>query len=162
MSWPRPHYRLRQFFAALRPKLQRPELADARNLLGEDLFPLFRSMTLRDQRHSLDVLRYLRGQGCQDRDTLAAALLHDIGKGSNVRMWERMTYVLLNAATPSLLSRVNTGLARLRDHAETGGRMAAAAGAGPELVRLIARHEDCKIPPADRALFLLRMADDAC
>ncbi len=162
MSLPRPHYRLRQFFSALRPRLQRPELTDARNLLGADLFPLFRSMTVRDQRHSLDVLRYLRRQGCQDRDMLAAALLHDIGKGGNIRMWERIAYVLLNAATPSLLGRVNRGLARLRDHAETGGRLAAAAGAGPELVRLIARHEDRKIPQSDRTLFLLRLADDAC
>ncbi|HXG36721.1 MAG TPA: HD domain-containing protein, partial [Dehalococcoidia bacterium] len=91
MSLPRPWYRTRQFLQALRPQLSVQERQEVATFLRNDLFALFQSMTLRDQRHSLDVYNFLRAQGNDDRELLTAALLHDVGKGGRVQLWERVT-----------------------------------------------------------------------
>ena len=161
MSLPRPLYRTRQFLGALRPAVAEAELAETERFLGRQLFALFRSMTLLDQRHSMDVYQLLRDQRSTDRDILSAALLHDVGKG-RIRLWERIAYVLADTVARPLLPRFSGGLARLRDHATLGAERLAAAGASPELVRLVAEHERRRIPSSDLPLHLLRAADDAC
>ncbi|HZP25881.1 MAG TPA: HD domain-containing protein [Dehalococcoidia bacterium] len=161
MSLARPLYRTRQFLGALRPRVSAAELEDAKRFLGPQLFALFSSMMLRDQRHSLDVFRLLDDQGCHDNDVLAAALLHDVGKG-RVRLWERVVYVLAGALARPLQSRLGNGAKRLRDHAAIGAVQVAAAGASPQLVRLVAEHEDRQLSPSDAPLRLLRSADDSC
>lgn len=159
-------YRSRQLLSALRPRLRPDERAEARALLGEALFPLFRSMSPRDQRHCLDVFRALRARGCRDAHLLTAALLHDVGKGRlagpPVRLWHRVAFVLLAALAPRLLDRWRGGgLATLRRHAQRGAELAARAGAPPAVVELIRRHEECG-QGADPRLRLLRAADDSC
>src|SRR6266568_3000152 len=68
---------------------------------------LFKTMSPADQRHSLRVCRGLQAHGCRDRDMLAAALLHDVGKaGGRVPFWTRPVIVLGKKLVPGLLSRV--------------------------------------------------------
>ena len=98
-------YRVWQMWRALFPG--RLDAAD-RAILEQTLPPagraLFAAMAANDQRHSLAVFRALRARGCDDAELLAAALLHDSGKGSGrVRLWMRPTVVLLRACAPGLL-----------------------------------------------------------
>jgi hypothetical protein len=163
----RPLYRTRQFFGSIRPRIDSDERAEAAELLGERLWPLFASMTERDQRHSLDVLRVLKERGCRDQDLLMAALLHDAGKGRlagvRIRLWHRVAYVLIASMAPWSLRRLENGrggLAALHQHAERGAVVAEALGAPPAVVDLVRRHEKRDSP--DERLRLLRAADDAC
>jgi len=145
----RPLYRTRQFIGALKPRIREAELREARSLLGPGLTPLFESMTLRDRRHCLDVYAKLRSSGCDDEDTLTAALLHDSGKGrlsgAGIRLWHRVAYVLLDASVPSLLNRLarsRGGMSVLANHAEVGAGFAESMGASAQVVKLIRDHED--------------------
>ncbi len=166
LSASRPLYRARQFLGALRPQLVEAELDEAAAVLGPQLRLLFESMSPRDQRHCLDVYRVLRSHGCEDPEVLAAALLHDCGKGRmggrRVRLWHRVAYVLLAAGAPGLLERAASrgGLAVLHQHAERGAELAAALGAPAGVVELIREHEDRS--HGDDRLRLLRAADDEC
>src|SRR6266700_7306818 len=68
---------------------------------------LFKTMSPADQRHSLRVCRGLQAHGCRDKDMLAAALLHDVGKaGGRVPFWTRPVIVLGKMCASRLLSRV--------------------------------------------------------
>src|SRR5256885_16489165 len=65
---------------------------------------LFKTMSPADQRHSLRVCRGLQAHGCRDRDLLAAALLHDVGKaGGRVPFWGRPAIVLGKKLAPRVL-----------------------------------------------------------
>ena len=161
----RPLYRTRQFIAALNPRIRETELREVGSLLGPGLTPLFEAMTRRDRRHCLDVYAKLRGSGCDDEDTLTAALLHDRGKsrlsGVGIRLWHRVAYVLLDAAAPLLLSRLTRGrgaIAVLANHAELGAGFADSMGASPKVVKLIREHEDRA--QDGQAHVQLRAADD--
>jgi putative nucleotidyltransferase with HDIG domain len=163
----RPLYRTRQFFGSLRPRFQDNERAEAAALLGNRLWPLFESMSARDQRHSIDTFRLLREQRCVDVELLSAALLHDIGKGrlagARVRLWHRVVYVLLAAGAPPLLRRLTNGrggLANIHHHSERGAVVAEAFCVGPDAVEMIRRHHDEDI--ADERLRMLRVADESC
>src|SRR5437016_11308088 len=68
---------------------------------------LFRTMSPADQRHSLRVCRNLLARGCKDKDMLAAALLHDVGKAQGrVPFWTRPAIVLGKKFAPQLLTRL--------------------------------------------------------
>jgi hypothetical protein len=166
MSWARAAYRSRQFFGALRARVEDDERAEvAAHLTGAER-RLFHSMDLRDQRHALDVFRALKSGGQRDPSLLAAALLHDVGKGP-IKLWQRVAFVLLRGVSPGLLRRLacaddpgwRGGLARILDHAQRGASLAEAAGSKAETVRLIRLHRS----PAgdDVSLALLQAADEA-
>jgi hypothetical protein len=167
MSLARMVYRARQFLGALGAG---PD-STAREVVASHLSPaqqrLFHAMTMRDQRHCLDVYHALCRQGCRDGDLLLAALLHDVGKGP-VRLWHRVAYVLLKAASLRLLDSVarsdergwRGAIASLRDHAAEGAALVEETGAPAAVVELIRRHD--AHDPKDGRLALLRSADEGC
>ena len=102
----------------------------------------------------------------RDDDALCtAALLHDCGKGC-VALWQRVAHVLLGAIAPALRGRIASergaawrrAMWRLMRHADIGARMAEAAGADAEVVRLIGEQE---ASAPDARLALLQAADEA-
>lgn len=166
MFWARAAYRSRQFFGALRACVGEGERAEVEAHLTAAERHLFRSMDLRDQRHAMDVFQTLKSGGQRDTSLLAAALLHDAGKG-RIMLWQRVAFVLLRAVSPGVVRRLaragGTGwrgaLDRMANHAERGAALAEAAGSSAETVRLIRLHRS----PAgnDPALALLQAADEA-
>lgn len=160
-SW----HRVRQFFGALRPRVSAHERAAAYEYLDPPLRAVFESMTLRDQQHGIVVWRRVRAKSpSPDADLFAAALIHDCGKGE-VALWHRVVHVLMGTFTPAIERRIaaETGapwrqaLWRLREHPRLGADMTRAAGASPEMVRLIAE-QDAVSP--DARLAMLQAADD--
>ena len=173
-------YRARQFFAALGvgARLSRKDLAEARLVLGPNLYRVFAAMPLPYKRHGLSVYRKVLSAGGSDKALLQAALLHDSGKydplsGRYVTVLHRVAVVLLEALPPGRpvlewLSRERTarGLTGYllypfylsKHHPRLGAKTARDHGASPELVRLIAEHQhsDAK----DEALRHLQAADD--
>ncbi len=164
-------YRVYQFGRSIAP---RPLDAEDRAILDATLPPaaraLFATMSRNDQRHSLTVYRALRDTGCDDAELLAAALLHDSGKGSGrVRLWVRPPLVLLKAFAPRLLTWMTREplpgcsvpwwrrpLYAAWHHAAIGADLAAAAGLSPRTVELIRTHHDPHGPAA-----ALHVVDDA-
>ena len=154
-------YRCRQVLQALRPRLDPAELAAATASLSVREARLFGAMELRDQRHALEVARRLRLSGCDDPRLIAAALLHDCGKGA-VPVWLRVVKVL----RPSVLQRLaratgrgwRASAYRLQHHGALGAEAARAAGSDPLTVRLIAG----RVREPERPLLQhLLAADDA-
>ncbi|MCH7488918.1 MAG: hypothetical protein IIB23_04740 [Chloroflexi bacterium] len=136
-------YRSRQFFGAVRPRIDAELQTEAFRLLSEPERRLFETMTTRDRQHCLTVYARLRGQG--DHDLLTAALLHDAGKG-RIALWHRVAYVLLEAASPALLRRLakpgdgpgwRQGLDRCHRHPELGAQLAEEAGSSSIAAALI-------------------------
>ena len=160
-------YRARQFRRTLAPGITANDLHEAESALGEDLYALFAAMQPADQRHCIDVYRRLRAEGEDDPDVLAAALIHDAGKGGEsarrIRTWHRVAYVILDTLPPAALDRIargDGGLAHLHRHGEATIRLVRSAGASERLTGLLevmeaGRRDD---PQAARLL----AADDAC
>ena len=145
-------YRVRQFASALVAQW-RPGAIDERpaaEVLSPAELALFRRMSPDERRHSLAVLARVRAAGHGDPALLAAALLHDAGK-TRVRLyvWERPWPVLARAWRPELAARWGCGEPRgwrrpfvvAAQHPAWGAEMAAAAGARPATVALIAAHQ---------------------
>jgi HD domain len=161
----RASHRARQFFGALRPRVAPEQRADAYRYLDGPQRAVFESMMLRDQQHGIDVYRRVAAAAPDDRALLAAALLHDCGKG-RVALWQRVAHVLLGATAPSLRARIASqrGAAwrqafwRLLHHPELGADMVAQTAADPDTIRMI-REQDTAAP--DQRLALLQAADDA-
>ncbi len=119
---------------------------------------LFFTMSRNDQRHSLTVYRALGARGCADGELLAAALLHDSGKGSGrVPFLVRPLVVLLRAFAPKLLdwfARSPRPWFRRPfyyawRHADIGADLAARAGLSPRVVTLIRTHHQPDGPAAE-------------
>lgn len=164
-------YRVWQFWRSLAP---RPLDGGDRAILERTLPPagraLFAAMSLNDQRHSLTVHRALVERGCTDGDMLAAALLHDCGKGGGrVRLWVRPPIVLLKAFAPGMLRWLTREAApgravpwwrrpfyRAWHHPEIGADLAARAGLSERAVLLIRTHH---LPDGPAAA--LHAVDDA-
>lgn len=164
--WQAARYRVWQFWRSLLP---RPLDADDQAILATYLpsqgCALFGTMSRNDQRHSLTVYRALRARGCEDADLLAAALLHDCGKGGGrVRLWVRPPFVLLRAFAPRLLrwlARDDAAWWRRPfyyawRHADVGADLAAATGVSQRTVLLIRTHHLPNGPAAE-----LHAVDDA-
>lgn len=155
--------KIRQFRAHRDARVAAAERTAAATWLTSAELALFDAMHVADQRHGLDVVATLRGQGVADRDVLAAGLLHDAGKGQT-GLWPRVAFSLGQEygrwiwRVAGMVPGWSAALARLRDHAETSANLAAAAGCPPLTVELI-RHQDNPRDPAFGEL--LRLADEA-
>jgi hypothetical protein len=143
-------YRVYQFFRSLLP---RPLDGDDRRILQATLPPagraLFATMSPNDQRHGLTVYRSLRERDCADADLLAAALLHDVGKGAGrVPLWARPPVVLLRRFAPDTLDQLASApdpwwrrpFYYARRHAEIGADLAAQVGLSARAVEMIRTH----------------------
>jgi hypothetical protein len=162
----RARYRSSQFFSALRPRVDRATRDEGFTLLSEGERDLFETMTRRDQQHCLNVYRRLRDEGHADRDLLAAALLHDAGKG-RIALWHRVAFVVLEVGAPGLLRRVagpgegtawRQALYRCLHHAELGAEAARRAGSSERTVALIREDGSAAAP---ELLLALKGADDS-
>jgi hypothetical protein len=166
-------YRVKQFWWALCAQVPADVWPVVKSTLTAEQLALFQTMSLSDQRHSLQVFRSLWAAGQTNQDLLVAALLHDVGKaGGQLHLWHRVAIVLLRAFWPGLLERLSRGEAKgwragfviHHRHPELGAMRAQAAGCSSLAVALIRRHQNP--PPAnpepseeDRWLIILQQAD---
>ncbi len=141
---------------------------------GTDLLALFSSMPRTEQHHGVHVCRVLEQQGFGDRDLLAAALLHDVGKTvAPLSLWERVSVVLVERFAPRLATEwveapadelvpvgVRRGFVVHRHHPAWGADLAARAGATPRTVAWIRQHHD-PVDAGDPLLLALQDADEA-
>jgi hypothetical protein len=155
--------RARQFFAHVRARVGDDERAALDRWLSPAQRDLFDGMHVADRRHGLDVVASLRAAGVTDHEALLAGLLHDAGKG-DTGVWPRVAWTLGQAwgswvwRLATVLPGMREALTRLRTHAETSARLAAAAGCSPRTVELI-RNQDAPLDPEFGEL--LRLADEA-
>jgi hypothetical protein len=180
-------YRVRQFIQATGAWIRPAEVEEA--LLTRHLPPqaldLFRAMPSQDRQHASNVYRTLQQEGYDDPDLLAAALLHDVGKGvpqrdegvspvgksapprGGPRLWHRVAVVLMRAFWPGLLERIGQedrdGWRRpfyiQLHHPALGAELARQAGCSPITVGLIRRHEDPPHQGDEPLLAALQAAD---
>ena len=165
-------YRVRQFFQYLPgARMTTAQVNEGLALLGPALSELFQRMTPGEQAHSYRVLTALKARGATDREVLAAALLHDVGKIlAPLNVVERTAVVLTRKFAPRWAREWGGANGRRRAfvvaerHAEWGTELAERAGASPRLVSLIRRHQiPAPVPPLseeDRLLRLLQEADE--
>lgn len=164
-------YRARQFFRGFRTTLRPDEVTAVRATLSETETSLFLAMDARDRRQAVDMMRWLEAHTRPSDELLAAALLHDAGKGA-LTVWDRVAFVVLEAWSPGLLDRLATeGSSRwrgvlwtLRHHARLGAELLIDAGTRPRVAELVARHADAIDPASqsDEELAWLIAADGAC
>lgn len=159
-------YRTRQFALALTARVRPADEAFVRAWLPTlALQALFFSMGPAMQAHHIAVARDLLAGGERDPDLVAAALLHDVGKG-RLSVSYRVALVVLKQAAPGLLRRWAARpyrdwrgpLYQAWHHPRLGAERAAAAGASARTVDWIARHQG---DPGDDALLRrLQAVDD--
>ena len=99
-------HRVGQFVGHLTARLTADDEEMVRQILPPAAWRLFDAMPVADRRHAIDVAQRLLTQGHDDRDLLAAALLHDVAKGRRLRLWHRVLGVLLAAMAPGALRRI--------------------------------------------------------
>lgn len=99
-------HRVRQFVGYLTARVDPSEEARARGSLPNAAWQLFAAMPTADRRHALDVAARLLAAGQADSDLLAAALLHDAAKGRRLRLWHRVSGVVLQRTAPRALARL--------------------------------------------------------
>jgi hypothetical protein len=102
----RPIYRVAQFVGQVRERVSDDEESFVRRVLPAKAATLFAGMPVADRRNGLDVAERLQASGQRDPDLLAAALLHDAAKGHRMRLWHRVSGVLLQALAPRFLGRL--------------------------------------------------------
>jgi hypothetical protein len=159
-------HRVGQFVAHVTARVEPVEEALAADVLSSGAHDLFAAMPVADRRHALDVAEKLIASGHDDPDLLGAALLHDAAKGHRMRLWHRVSGVLLEDLAPGTLRRLaSPDPASWRHpfhlylhHEAMSAELAAAAGCSPRLGAFItgtASGADARLQRA------LEAADDA-
>jgi hypothetical protein len=144
--------------------LSADDRAEVARWLPASALRLFETMSHADQQHSLRVCRGLQARGCMERDLLAAALLHDVGKAEGrVPFWTRPAIVIGKQLAPHLLERLAVPPSRLETqrlpqwqrslsyawwHADVGADLAAAVGLSERAVLYIRTHHQPHGPAA--------------
>jgi hypothetical protein len=138
--------------------------AEVERWLPSSALSLFYTMSRADQQHSLRVCRALRAQRYTEQDLLAAALLHDVGKGGRrVPFWTRPVIVLSKLLAPGWLKRSvihphdfatrhvphwQQALSYAWWHADVGAELAAQAGLSERATLYIRTHHQPDGPAA--------------
>lgn len=152
--------------AHVRARVEPEETALARRILPDRAADLFEAMPVADRRHGLDVAERLLRAGLDDRDVLGAALLHDAAKGHRMRLWHRVSGVLLESMAPSVLRRLAAPAPTswrhpfhlYLHHQPISADLATEAGCPPRVGAFIR----CRVAAADAQLLrALTRADDA-
>lgn len=136
-------YRARQAMAALRARPTEADVASALAELPVELRPAFQRMAPRDQVHALRVLRRLDSD---DPLLRQAALLHDAGKAAAPLGTAGRSLVVLAGAAGALwllevVPVLGPRVRRYVRHPQIGADILGAAGAGPDLVEIVAEHQ---------------------
>jgi hypothetical protein len=139
------------------------ERAELATLLTPTQRALFEAMPLPDQRHGLDVAAALRHSGHgNDPELILAGLLHDAGKGRQVRLWHRVAWSLAQRygrwiiRLGSLAPGAHAVFDRLERHPAISAELARQAGASERTVALIEQ----QATPRDPAAVALHLADE--
>jgi putative nucleotidyltransferase with HDIG domain len=135
-----------QVRAAFTARVTDADRAEALSLLSPPLQGLFLRMSVRDQRHSMEVLRRLDAASRADPILAQAALLHDAGKADAYLGVPGRTMLVLGEAAGAIglvqrLPLIGARIARYRRHPETGARLLAQAGADSRLVEIVREHQ---------------------
>jgi hypothetical protein len=147
----RPAYRLWQMIANLTARPTDADLQSADRFLSPPQRRLFRNLSAADQAHGLRVLRSLLAAGEQDRDLLAAGLLHDLGKARvSLRPWERAAAVLISRLAPRSAARWGGGhpsgwqrpFVVAHQHPHWGATSLERVGGSQRLIWLVRHHQD--------------------
>ncbi len=156
--------KVRQARAHVTARVAPAERADLAAWLTPSELALFDSMPPADRRHGLDVVANLRALGATDHDLLVAGLLHDCGKGPDVRLVHRVAWSLSERYGPWVLAPAmpvpwfRSGIERIRVHADASADLMLAAGTSARAADL-ARHQARPTDPVLGAL--LQAADEA-
>lgn len=125
-------YRVNQFLRALTARVSEEEVEEALSTLTPASRALFRRQSVADQHHALAVYYTLCRAGRTNPHLLAAALLHDVGKGAaRLPLWQRALVVLMNRFAPRLLDRLGQGNSRDHPHSDATGRPVEKSRWGP-------------------------------
>lgn len=159
-------HRVAQFVAHVRARVDPSDEALVERVLPPPARTLFRGLPVADRRHGLDVAQRLLAAGHDDRDLLAAALLHDAGKGHRLRLWHRVAGVLLDAVAGNALRRLASPDPRswrhpfhlFLHHEAISAELAVGAGCAPRTGAFIRRQASETDSPLQAAL---EAADDA-
>jgi len=157
------HYRLSQFFRALKAHLSHEERTQVAQALTPAELRLFERMPQHDQRHCLDVYWLLLRGGYDDPLLLRAALLHDCGKiddnGRPIPLLYYGLFVVLKRGAPALYAwAARDGRGPLRPfathaaHDQRSARMAEIAGSAPEVVATLRDYAERRMTARTRAL----------
>jgi hypothetical protein len=120
--------------------LDEAEITLARSMLSPDLWPLFASQQVADQRHGFNAGRKLTGNA--RNELVTAAMLHDVGKAeSSLGVIGRSVATVLMTLRLPMTDRMR----RYRDHGELGAASLESAGA-PMIAVLFARHHQGERP----------------
>ena len=157
--------KVRRFGRYFTGRIRERERADLDDWLTDPQMALFDSMHPADQRHGLDVVAALRGDGHAQPELLLAGLLHDSGKGRGLHVWHRVGWSLgerYGVGVEHSLERLPTfraAFVTMRDHAARSAELAAAAGCSPATVELIRNQAEPTDPVLGRALLLADQAN---
>jgi len=139
-----PAHLVRRFFdvASAKP-LTQPEQSAVRSWLTPELADVFFAQQLADQRHGYHAALVVVADGGHDRDTIVAALLHDVGKRhGHLGVLGRSVASLMILTGLPLTNRMRA----YRDHGLSGAGELARLGA-PSLAIDFAMHHHGSRPP---------------
>ena len=152
----------RRTLHAFLPGLIHADDGFARSRLTDVEYGLYSLLDVRDRAHSVHVAKVLlHAHPAADRNLMAAALLHDVGKSQlEFNAWHRIVVHLYRrrGLPQEPLAAGLRGALQLREHHEAiGARLLHEAGVAAEVVRLV---EGMSRETGDPELGKLRWADE--